>query len=87
MKVLKNFGKLLSIIWKDKVDVAMLLIWLAFIVYLYVKANSFDQDKDKVVVDLLNNAWAGAAFFWVYGFTSQLRIAWHKIQLAKKDGK
>lgn len=43
MKALKNFLELLKVVWKDKVTVAMLLIWIAFIVYLYVGIDSIQK--------------------------------------------
>ena len=89
MKALKNFLELLKVVWKDKVTVAMLLIWIAFIVYLYVGIDSIQKsgaiEEESFTMKVLENSWAGTAFFWLFGFTSQLRIAWHKIQLAKKD--
>lgn len=86
MKALNNFWTLLKVVWKDKVDVFILVAWLVFVVYLYVKAGSFADEGSEIVVKVMDNAWAGAAFFWLYGLTSQLRMAWYKIQLAKKNG-
>ncbi|MBN2661560.1 MAG: hypothetical protein JXR54_09865 [Tannerellaceae bacterium] len=71
MKALKDFMELLLIVWKDKIDVAMLLLMAVASVYFFVKG--------------MDNAGAGLGFFWVYSLTSQLRIAWFKRELFKDE--
>jgi len=71
MKALKDFKELILIVWKDKVDVIILLLMAAASVYFFIKG--------------LDNAGAGLGFFWVYTFTSQLRIAWFKRELYKDE--
>jgi hypothetical protein len=95
MKRLKHFFGLLSIVWKDKVDTAALLIWLvAWVWLLYWNSPAEDMANTILLLDGGNfddlkmfaedviwlneiREYAGAAlgFFWLYGFTSILRIA------------
>lgn len=101
MKALNNFGELIRVVWRDKVDVSMLLFWLAAGFYfMFHQSEAIDIAKSIIELnaentdgaiyfantvldlqDVLERAAAGLLFFWLYGFTSILRISWFKIKM------
>jgi hypothetical protein len=82
MKVIRNFTALMKILLKDKVDVVMLLLWAALSVFFFVKGTQYGNSDLEVLQkagEWMDYAGAGIGFFWLYGFTSILRLAWYKL--------
>jgi len=91
MKAIRNFKELMKILLKDTVDVVMLLLWAALCVFFFVKGTQYGN-SDLVALqkagEWMDYAGAGIGFFWLYGFTSILRLAWYKLTYeVKKDEK
>jgi len=83
MKGLKDFLELMTIVWKDKVDVAMLVIWAIVVIYFFRQGHKFEVAESDMFAGLLYQAASGLGFFWLYGFTAVLRTAWFKRKLNK----
>ena len=81
----KNFTELLKVVLKDPVEVGMLALWLVFVIYLLVTSFKVDKIENEFLSEVVDRAWAGAGFFWLYGFAAALRIAWHKIKIKRLE--